>query len=118
MYDHSHDSARALPHIRARADIDQVRLAHALGATLDQCLTCEETALALLAESASTTAYLIEIASAAVLGTLGGFPIDFVDTGAEHSPVPSVFRHAAVAFARNGRPALARMCEQGSPARC
>ncbi|MGW6699779.1 hypothetical protein [Nocardia sp. NPDC055049] len=91
-------------------------MAHFLGAALDQCITCEETALALLAESASTTAYLIEIACAAVLDTLKGFPIDLIDTSAEHSLVPRVFRHAAVAFTRNDRPALAQMCEQASPA--
>ncbi|MBF6216153.1 hypothetical protein IU487_34735 [Nocardia puris] len=117
VYDHFHDQASGqLRDALGREDVDEVLLSQVLGAGLDQCLTCEETMLALLANSASTTAFLVEIACGAVLDTLGGFPIDLVDTGAAHSSVPITFRRAAAAFARDDRCELEKLCQTASSA--
>lgn len=72
--------------------------------------------LALLTNSASTTAHLVEIACGAVLDALGGFPIDLVDTAVERIAVPALFRHAAAAFAAGDRSRVTELCSQASAA--
>lgn len=116
-HDHFHDSSAALPQPLGRGTVDGSHLGQVLGAALDQCVTCEETHLALLAECAFTTAHLIEMACAAVVDTLGGLPVDLADTDADRSPVPALFRHAAAAFADGDRPRLSELCSQASAAR-
>lgn len=91
---------------------DSALLGQLVGAAYSGCNSCQEALLALVAESAPTTTQLVEAACDAVVKTLGGIPVDLVDTARPGSPVPMGFRQLAEAMANGTAPAdLNARCE-------
>lgn len=73
-------------------------LGELVGSAVAECGSCREALLVPVAESGPTTAHLVELACDAVVMTLGGMPVDLVDTASVTSPVPEGFRRLAAAM--------------------
>ncbi|WP_280411349.1 hypothetical protein [Nocardia asiatica] len=111
MNDHGH-AGFEVPRGKLTGDVDSVLLSQLVGAAYDKCPSCEEALLPLIAESAPTTAQLVERACVAVVKTLGGIPVDLVDTANVGSPVPMGFRQLASAMVNGIDPsAITAQCE-------
>ncbi|WP_331765103.1 hypothetical protein [Nocardia sp. NBC_01388] len=102
MTDHGHKGFEIAPGKLAGADT--VLIGQLVGAAFDECPSCQEALLTLVAQDAPTTAQLVELACVAVNDTLGGIPVDLVDTADTDSPVPLAFRELALSF-MDGDPA-------------
>lgn len=116
MTDHRHEGFEVPPGKLDGWGVDTALLGQVVGAAYDECPSCQEALLTMLAESAPTTAQLVELACIAVRETLGGIPVDLVDTAEPDSPVPIGFRRLALLVVENTEPAaLAAQCA-GLPA--
>ncbi|BCK59431.1 hypothetical protein [Nocardia wallacei] len=105
MIDHGHNGFEIPPGPLAGWGADTALLGQLVGAAFDECPSCPEALLALVGESAPTTAQLVERACAAVIDTLGGIPVDLADVANVDSPVPIGFRRLALTVAERGGPA-------------
>ncbi|AYF78174.1 hypothetical protein D7D52_34965 [Nocardia yunnanensis] len=93
---HEHDGFGGLLAGLAGGGVDVVLLGQLVGAAFEECPSCQEALLTLVAEDAPTTAQLVELACVAVRETLRGYlPADLVDTDETDSPVPIGFRRLA-----------------------
>ncbi|WP_280462737.1 hypothetical protein [Nocardia carnea] len=116
MTDHEHEGFEIPPGKLDGWGVDTALLGQLIGAAYDECPSCQEALLTLLAENAPTTAQLVELACVAVRETLGGIPVDLVDTADADSPVPIGFRRLALSVVEHAGPAaLSAQCA-GLPA--
>ncbi|MFE3105295.1 hypothetical protein [Nocardia tengchongensis] len=114
MADHAHEEFESGPGTLPGAD--PVLLGHLVSAAADECPSCVEALLSLIAHDAPTTAQLVELACAAVNNTLGGLPVDLVDTTDPDSPVPMALRQLVAARMDRNRATVNTVCASLSAA--
>ncbi|WP_069162928.1 hypothetical protein [Nocardia altamirensis] len=110
MTDHAHDGFELPLSEVTDGGADTALLGQLVGAAFDECLSCQEAMLTLIAEDVPTTAQLVELALVAVHNTLGALPVDLVDTGDTDSPVPVGFRQMALTGLDGDTAALDAAC--------
>lgn len=111
--DHAHELFDPGPDPNGRP-VNGELLGQFLGAGFDNCTSCQDPLLTLMADDAPTIARLVEVACMAAHSTLGGLPASMTDPD-----VPGIstleFRRLAAAGLDGNSDAMFELCAQMTP---